>query len=307
MLFTCILAPYLPGYPPGRPSCTQKCCTQQKLHTEIPVSSRKMHWHKWPNMKHQPPPPEFQRFWGFSHSANPCEPEKQEKSLVQLLGAIQLPLWNHNIYFAGPCLCLVRHTASCSTGTGSVPSSTTDFPHLSGKKSLRSTSEKMLHSQLQTFDLTPGPALSSAGQCKHCWLRLGHFWNPDLMGSRDGGNICFFTVLRRLHTKVPFQRSCVQVKPVKPANSWSLFCTHARTLKTLTVWHQKDRDTKLATAFGNRSQTLLLLFPHVRTGDANSCLLLWTPRHLQGTEGIQQKTQKQLAVLFASSVSLASF
>lgn len=46
--------------------------------------------------------------------------------------------------------------------------------------------------------------------------------------SGDGGNICFFTALHRLHTKVHFQQSCVQVKPVKPANSCSLFCTHAR-------------------------------------------------------------------------------
>lgn len=101
--------------------------------------------------------------------------------LVQLSGAIQLQPWNHNIYFVRPCLCLVRGTASHSTGTGSVPSSTTDFLHLSGKKSLSSTSEKMLHTQLQTFDLTPGLALSSTGHCKHCWPRLGHLWNPDLM------------------------------------------------------------------------------------------------------------------------------
>lgn len=170
------------------------------------------------------------------------------------VGCCSAPSMKSQHLLCGAGLCLVRHAASRSTGTGSVPSSTTDFPHLSGKKSPRSTSEKMLHTRLQTFDLTPGLAQSSAGHCKHCWLWLGHFWNPDLMGNGDGGNICFFTALHGLHTKVPFQQSCVQVKPVKPVNSCSLFCTHARTLKTLTVWHQKD--PKLVTAFGNRSHKL---------------------------------------------------
>lgn len=125
----------------------------------------------------------------------------------------------------------------------------------------------MLHAQLQTFDLTPGLALSGTGHCKHCWLQLWHFQNPDLMGNGDGGNICFLTVLHRLHTKIPFQPSCVQVKPVKPVNSCSLFCTHARTLKTLTVWHQKDRDPKLETAFGNGSYKLFYFcFPTCKQG-----------------------------------------
>lgn len=66
MLFTCIsLVPwaFLPGYLPLWPP------RNWAAHRSVSI---KMHWHNWSKIKHGIPV-EFQRFWGFSHSVNPCE------------------------------------------------------------------------------------------------------------------------------------------------------------------------------------------------------------------------------------------